>query len=205
MKKVLVVVFFVLTGLVCRAQEEDSCLGMWADVQVNHSFSENWYGSVRAEYRGTDNLKSTAFWFIRPIVGYKFTPWLKFDVGYDYFKKPTSLNHRALFSLTGTLKQGGLSVSVRERYIYSYNQEAGTSTNVLRSQLKAAYKVPDSMFKPYMAVELFTWAKWQKTWHFVGTQIDFNSHHGLDLFYVYATFDGKPAEHVIGIGYNLTI
>lgn len=204
MRKLVLLLMLFFCTLICKAQE-DSYLGLWTDIQLNHNFNEKWYGSVRAEYRGTDNLKSTECWLIRPVVGYKFTKWLKFDVGYDFLKKPSSLNHRARFSLTGTLNQGGLSVSLRERYIYAYNQDARKSSHVLRTQLKAQYKIPQSIFKPYVAVELFTWEKWQKTRHYVGTLIDFNEHHGLDLFYMYYTFDGKPAEHVIGVGYNITL
>lgn len=204
MRKLSIFLLLSLCALVCRAQE-DSYLGLWTDIQLNHNFSEKWYGSVRAEYRGTDNLKSTECWFIRPVVGYKFTSWLKFDVGYDFLKKPSSLNHRGLFSLTGTLKQGGLSVSLRERYIYAYNQDAKKSSHVLRTQLKAQYKIPQSMFKPYVAVELFTWEKWQKTRHYVGTLMNVAKNFDIDLFYMYYTFNGKPSEHVLGAGVMINL
>lgn len=206
MKKIIILALALAILSIGAAQaQDDSYLGSWTDIQVSNNFTDHWYGSFRAEYRSKDNLQSTDCWFLRPTLGYKFNSWLKFDVAYDYLQKPSSLNHRALFSLTGTLKQGGLSVSVRERYIYAYNQDAQSSSHVLRSQFKAQYQIPNSIFKPYLAVELFTWDRWEKTRHYAGTLINISNHHALDLFYMYYTFDGKPAEHVIGVGYNITL
>jgi hypothetical protein len=105
----------------------------------------------------------------------------------------------------GTLKQGNLSVSLRERYIHSWSPEIGEQGDVLRSRLKTQYSIPNSRFKPYLAVEVFTWDKWKKTRHYVGTTYDINNHFEIEGYYIYYTFDGKPAEHVLGIGLNIEI
>lgn len=185
------------------AQENDD-FGTWTDFQATKSWKRA-YVSFRAEYRSNQNVQSLDCWFLRPTVGIKITPWLKFDVGYDFFNKPSTVQHRILPSLTATLKEGNLTVSLRERYTLIYSPSTEACSHLLRSQLKAQYAIPESRFKPYLAVEVFTWKNWQKTRHYVGTLFHIAEHHELDLFYMYYTFDDKPSEHVLGLGYHISL
>lgn len=197
MKK-LVLLLFLLTSVLLPVEGNDD-FGTWTLIQLNFN-KNNFYSFVRAEYRSKDNMKAMDCWYIQPRVGYKFTSWLKTDVGYYFYKKPGSIEHRPYVSVTGTLKRENLSVSLREKYVYEYNATEKTSENVLRSQLKAQYAIPKSIFSPYVAVEVFTWKKWQKTRHYVGTQLNVSRNVSFDLYYMYYSFDGKPSEHVLGAG-----
>ena len=192
----------MLTAPAALADESDD-FGVWADVQVNKDLGK-YYAKLRIEHRSMDNAASHDALIIRPTFGVKALPWLDVDLSYDYIVEQACHKHRGLLSVTGKLKQGDLSVSVRERYVYAWTIETKSSSHVLRSQLKAQYSIPDSIVRPYLAIEMFTWTKWNKTRHYVGTELKFNPHHSLDLFYMYYTFDGKPSRHLAGLGYNFS-
>lgn len=204
MKRILFIILLIIP-LISNAQDiEHDDFGLWGDIQVNHSW-DKMYCSLRAEYRSKNNSRQTDCWFLRPTIGCKIAPWLKADIAYDYMNKQQGLYHQGLASLTATLKQENLSVSVRERYVFAYSAETRLSSHLLRSQLKVQYNIPNSIFRPYLAVEMFTWRDWQKTRHYAGTLINISANQSIDLFYMYYTFKGKPAEHVIGVGYNITL
>lgn len=128
------------------------------------------------------------------------------SAGYDIFRNPVCWSHRAVYDVTGSMKSGDLQVSVRERYIHAWSPAIGTQSNELRSLLKVQYNIPDSAFHPYLSAEVFTWGdRWKKTRHHVGCMYDLAQGVQVECYYLYFTFDGKPAEHVIGLGLNMDI
>lgn len=179
-------------------------LAGWEFFEVYHDFrNSNWFTSVYFEH---DNIKYRTFdcWYLRTTIGYKFNSWLKADVAYDFMQEPDFITHRAVFDLTGTLRQGDLKVSVRERYIHTWSPAVGQQSNVLRSRLKAQYSIPDSRFKPYLAMEVFTWGDtWKKTRHYVATTYTINEHFELEGYYLYYTYAAKAPQHILGIGLNM--
>ena len=203
MKKACLVFLALLATVFCASAQNDD-FGTWTDIQCSHSW-DRIYTSLRMEYRSKGDATATDLWFVRPTLGVKLTPWLKADIAYDLMGKPSGMLHRGLFSLTATLRQGPLSVSVRERYILGYNVAGNTISHVLRSQLKAQYAIPGSRFAPYLAVELFIWEHWQKTRHYVGTDLEVQDWLTLDIFYLYHTIDGQPAQHIAGLGAHFKI
>lgn len=207
-KYLLVAMSALLFPLCLQAQEaqEDNTFGGWEFLEVYHDFGKSpvfasiYFEHDNFQYKRLDN------WYIRTTAGVKILPWLKADVAYDFLKEPSSYSHRALFNITATLKQGNLKASVRERYIHSWTPPKGTQSDVLRSQLKVQYGIPNSGFTPYVAVEVFTWGtQWKKTRHYVGCSYDFSKAVQLEAYYIYYTFNNRPAQHVLGIGLNFTI
>ena len=187
---------------VSASAEEDNTFGGWEFTEVYHNFGKSgFFGSVYFEH---DNYqyKRMECWYIRTTAGYKINSWLKGDVCYDYMREPGQNVHRALFDLTETLKQGNLSVALRERYVSSWTPGLDERSDVLRTRLKVQYAIPQTRFKPYLAMEIFTWDKWKKTRHYVATTYTINEHMEAEAYYLYYTFAGKPAEHVIGVGLN---
>ena len=200
----VVALAFAMAAAGSAAAQDEDTFSSWNTIQLKKSW-ERMYATTRLENRTGDCF------IVRQYVGCKVMPWLKFDVAYDYIAEHDgAVKQRALASLTGTLKQGPLSVSVRERYVISFNRPDGSAewdapTSVLRSKLTAKYAIPDSRFAPYLAVELFTWEKWKKTRHYAGTEIRIDEHNALDLFYMYYTFVGKSyAQHTLGAGWSLS-
>ena len=205
-KVLCLLVFFVVSlSLYSQEKEEDNTFGGWEFLEVYHDFKDSdWFTSFYFEHANYQ-YKRLESWYARLMFGYKINSWLKTDVAYDFMQEPGFITHRAVADVTGTLKQGNLSVSLRERYIHSWSPKIGEQGDVLRSRLKTQYSIPNSRFKPYLAVEVFTWDKWKKTRHYVGTTYDINNHFEIEGYYIYYTFDGKPAEHVLGIGLNIEI
>lgn len=201
--KILLLAIFILPTSIWAQNSESDDFGIWGDIQA----SKNWnkfYISLRAEGRSCDMSQSLDCWFLRPTIGVKPVNWLKIDAAYDFMMLPQNrIRHDFLFSITGTLKRENLSVSLRERYMLMAVPQDHKISHVLRSYLKAQYHIGNSAFTPYVAVELFTWTKWQKTRHYVGTDIKVSQHSSFDLAYMYYTFANKPAEHVLVAGYNL--
>lgn len=151
------------------AQEaKNDTYGGWEFIEVSYHFKKPpLYASIYFEH---DNLeyKRLECWYTRTTFGVKILPWLKADIAYDFLYEPGGqLTHKALFNLSGTLTQGNLKVSLRERYVHDWLVDEGKQDNVLRSQLKAQYAIPKSHFSPYLAIEMFTWDTWKKpaiTW-----------------------------------------
>ena len=201
----------LLMGLLCFslpawAQEgEDNTFGGWEFFEVSHDFGKTpIFASFYFEH---DNFQYQRLecWYTRTTLGVKILPWLKADVAWDYLQEPNYHTHKALFDLTGTLKQGNLKVSIRERYVHSWTPALGTQGNVLRSRLKVQYVIPNSRFSPYLAIEIFTWDTWKKTRHYVACNYDINKTFQLEAYYLYYTFNNTPSEHVIGLGVNIFI
>lgn len=208
--KTLIILSLVLTVLpacpLSAQEKEDNTFGGWEFLEVNHDFGESpFFGSFYFEH---DNYQYRRLecWYTRTTLGVKILPWLKADVAYDYLKEPSRVTHKAVFDLTGSLKEGDLKVSVRERYMHSWTPATGSQGDVLRSRLKVQYDIPESRFSPYLAVEVFTWGdKWMKTRHYVACDYDITKKVQFEAYYLYYAFNALPAEHVIGLGVNLYI
>ena len=206
MRKLFLIFFLgIIVSNISTAQEtkENNTFGGWEFLELTYNFKNSpIFASVYFEH---DNYQYNRLecWYLRTMFGYKITNWLKADVAYDYMKEPGYVTHRALIDLQGTLKQGNLKVSIRERYIHSWSPEIHEQGDALRSRLKVQYAIPDTKFSPYVAAEVFTWGtEWKKTRHYVACDYDISSCMQLECYYLYYAFNGKPAEHVLGIGLN---
>lgn len=204
--KTILMMASLLCSVFAVAQEndfEDNTFGGWEFFEISHSFkNSNWFTSLYLEH---DNYqyKRLECWYTRLTLGYKINSWLKTDVAYDFMQEPDYVTHRGVYDISATLKQGNLSISVRERFVHSWSPSISKHSNVLRSRLKVQYSIPNSRFSPYLAMEVFTWDVWKKTRHYVATTYEINEHFELEGYYLYYTFASTPAEHVLGIGLNM--
>ena len=197
----------LLSGGKAWAQDEVPegwSFGGWEFFEVYHDFGNSpFFGSFYFEH---DNYHYKYFdnWYTRTTLGVKVLPWLKADVAYDFIKTPSDLRHKLLLDLTGTLKSGNFKVALRERYMHTWIQGGGQG-NELRSRLKVQYSIPDSRFTPFLAMEVISWKEWMKTRHYVGCCYDFTSWMQLEVYYLYYTHNGRPAQHILGLGLNFNI
>lgn len=206
---ILTAVLFMVMALpgTVKAQEvpEGWSFGGWEFFEVYHDFGKTpFFGSFYFEH---DNFHYKYFdnWYTRTILGVKVLPWLKADVGYDFVKEPSVLKHKLILDLTGTLKSGNFNVSLRERYMHTWRHSGGPQANELRSRLKVQYNVPGTRWSPYLAMEVISWGDWIKTRHYVGSQYNFNDWLQLETYYIYYSHNGKPAQHILGIGLSFTL
>lgn len=185
--------------------EEDNSFGGWHFVEVDHKFGDSkWTGMLYFEHENFQYQRLDC-WFIRPGVRYNVLPWLKLGVSYDFLKVPSTYGHRAVFDVVGTLKEGNLSAALRFRYLHTWKPELGTEDNELRTRLIVSYKIPETRFMPYVAVEIFTWGgQWRKSRHYVACTYDVTKWMQAEAFYM-LTFRSKDPEHILGLGMNFTI
>lgn len=199
---ILVAALSLLIPGALQAQENDR-FGGWEFFEVNHEFGNGpFFAKFYFEF---DNFGFNRMecWYTRTSFGLKLFPWLKANLAYDYLRYPSFTTHKAVFDVIGTLKQGGLTVSIRERYMHDWTPSLGIQGDVLRSRLKVQYSIPETRFSPYLAVEVFTWGDvWKKTRHYVACDYDISKSVQLEAYYLYYAFNGLPAEHIIGTGVN---
>ena len=201
--------FFALLAAQASAQTT-SDFGTWSSIQLVKSFGAP-YAMARLEHRSFDQVRSTECWFAMAGAGYNFNSWFKGDLSYEYWSIPSAgdlIQHKAVLSLTETLKREGLSVALREKYELAYNPGAKSFSNTFRARIRGQYKAPDSIFTPYLMYELFgnlDSSRWVRSLHYAGTEISLGKGHSLDLFYLYHLYDKgglTAACHLMGIGYT---
>ena len=187
-------------------------LGTWSSIQIIKSWPKT-YAMMRLEHRSFDKISQTECAFAMAGAGYKFTPWLKGDLSYEYWHIPVSANpttHKGVACLTGTLKEGALAFSLREKYEQAFNV-GGSASSTLRSRIRAQYAVEQTAFTPYIMYEFFNGfggTGWVRSLHYAGTEIKLSQHHGLDLFYMFHLYPkgGEVAScHLLGVGYVLSL
>jgi len=211
MKKVLLTILSAIALFSAQANAQStSDLGTWSSIQLIKSFGAP-YAMARLEHRSFENIGSTECWFAMAGAGTNFNSWLKGDLSYEYWSIPSAgdmVQHKAVLSLTETLKREGLAVALRQKYELAYNPAAKSFSNTLRTRLRGQYKAPDSRFTPYLMYEYFSSLDgkgWVRSLHYAGTEISLGGGHSFDLFYMYHLFDKAGlvgACHVLGLGYN---
>lgn len=186
--------------------------------------TERWTASVGLDYKLYRKLKLSAeYTYIHRHVESRITK--KGNIVSDYWQP----RHRFSFALTGSYSWNRFSFSLRERYQHTYRTEQAvpkwdgdngsakqdelinaSHKHVLRSRLKADYKIRKSNFTPFASCELynslsgFTYEKMRWT---AGTDYKFNKRHSVSVYYRYIeqSDDNDTNGHVIGISYSFKL
>jgi len=222
-----------------NAQSDD--FGIWGEANVEKRINQNLTIDGGVEFRSRDNAGEADRWSVGAGVTYKLTDWLKASAGYtlidDHRHKVNNsgkkyadfwgLRHRFSVGLTASKSFGRLSLSLRERWQYTYRPEAsaqryyvatgaladsgfehvysGKGKNVWRNRLQAKYKV-SKMWRPYLSVESNVSHGLEKMRYAAGTEIRLSKQHWLDAKYMYQTTpnddDDEGNRHIIGVGYT---
>ena len=255
MRRIALFIVVMALPVLGYAQGDDfgTILSVEGDKKINKKFSVG----IEAEMRTRDDVQTVDRWSGGVSASYKFLPWLKASAGYtllyenneriSYYEEGDGkvkkgvvnvgdpkkcgqywgMRHRFQVSLTGSYKFGGLELSLRERWQYTYRPEytvderwsyfdddydgeehtyRGKGKNVLRSRLQAEYKIRKFPATPYANVELFNAWSLEKTRYTVGCDWKINKKHSVGLFYRYQTVndddDNEPNRHSIGLGYQ---
>lgn len=204
--KSLILAMMLLPPLMGYAQQEDdNSFGGWHFVEIAHKFgNSNVKGMLYFEHENYQ-YKRLDCWYLRPGVRYNALSWLKLGLSYDYLKVPDTYGHRLVPEVTGTLKEGQLSVSLRFRYLHTWKPELHTQDNELRTRLLVSYKIPTLKLMPYVAAETFTWGnEWRKTRNYAACAYDITNYMQAEAFYM-LTFSNQKPQHILGFGLNFTI
>lgn len=132
-------------------QEEDNSFGGWHFVEISHKFGNSKVMGMLYFEHENYQYKRLDCWYLRPGIRYNVLPWLKLGLSYDYLKVPDTYGHRIVPEVTGTLREGRLSASLRFRYLHTWKPELHTQDNELRTRLLVSYKIPDLKLMPYVA------------------------------------------------------
>jgi hypothetical protein len=127
-------------------------------------------------------------------------------------------------SLTGSVDFGNLSVSLRERWQYTYRPEKtvertkvsngkvedktynGKGKNVWRNRLQLKYKLT-SLWRPYVNGETYVAGSGLEKYRLsAGTEIRLSKKHSFDVKYLFqkscSDDDDEGNRHILGFGYT---
>ena len=212
-KKIFLVVATAILFSGAAGAQVSTDLGTWSSVHITKSFDRA-FVMARFEHRSFDRIRATECYFAMAGAGYRFNGWLAGDLSYEFWKIPSAGNittHKAVASLTGTLKRDALAVSLREKYELAFNAAGGAPGGTLRSRLRTQYGLSDIPLTPYLMFELFNGFNgegWIRSLHYAGAEIKISRHSTIDVFYMYHLFDKADnvfACNILGIGYMLTL
>ena len=202
-KKHFFIILFFLLPIYALNNCGDTLKG-WSFFEIDHTFNKHLYGYFYFEHDNIEYRKTEEYW-TRLMLGYRYNKWLKTAVGWDWFQNPDGHYYRYVLDNIGTIKEGNLTVSLRERYLLTHTPLNHTVNHLLRSRLKAQYAVPQTRLTPYLSVELFTWDNWKKTRYYAGTTVRCTDWMDFEAYYMYYVYNGKPASHIIGLGLNFNL
>jgi long-subunit fatty acid transport protein len=224
-----------------NAQSDD--FGMWYELGAEKKLSQKWSMGLEGEFRTRNNTKTADRWSAGINAEYKITKGLKAAAGYMFLydnnaEELTWKNslpnkwtpsywgsrHRLFLQLSGSIKTGNLSFSLRERWQYTYRPEAqdkkynfkwnedandnayisgytmesvkGKGKNVLRSRLQVDYDIPRCKFEPFANVEMFNDnGGIAKMRYQLGTDYKIKKRHVLSLTYRYQTVNSNDDDN----------
>lgn len=219
---------FSLLSFLCLSSSAQTLLG---GAEFSAKLPKSFSVDAGVEYRSADWFKHSSQWSAEASVGYKPIKWLKVAAGYKFIQEwePEGVTsnkgkaygdywnskHRVSVGATGSLKLRKFTLSLRERYQYTYrpshvipflDSDDGNrtinakSSHILRSRIQASYKPKKkSPWEPYVSFELYTMLSdvnhtedttegakfYDKIRATAGCEYKINKHNTLELFYRY--------------------
>lgn len=216
----------LLLSTTARAEGDD--FGLWSEVNVEKKIDSHWDVAAGAELRLRDNASEIQRWSAGLDVSYKISKWLKISAGYSLlsdnnYKVSTKQKvadyygqrHRFNLSLTGSKDFGRLSLSLRERWQYTYrpaksvwrhyaegHQFAGQyadfdddgepTKHTFDGKAKNVWRNRlqlkyklTKQWRPYVSAESYTAKALEKMRYSLGTEFRINKQHSFDVKYLF--------------------
>ena len=247
-KRLMIVAVWLLPSVLCDsfstsfAQSND--FGMWYELGAEKKLSRKWNIGAEVEFRTRNNVRTADRVSAGLSAEFKIFKWLKASAGYVFLynnnKEELSMKsdnlrankwtpgfwgvrHRTHVSLTGSFDWNRLSISLRERWQFTYRPEAkekkydidedawedlkSKSKHLLRSRLQLSYDIPHWKFDPFANVELFNGWNLQKIRVQAGVEYKYKKHHAFALTYRFqkvneSNDDEEVNSHIIGLSYK---
>jgi hypothetical protein len=237
--------FVFLMGLAplspTKAQDD---FGMWYEVAAEKKLLKGLNVSAEMGFRTRNNTRTADRLNFGVEAEYKIIKWLKISAGYsllDYNNKEKlslkqdnvrankwtpsywGIRHRVNVSLSGSVDIDRLSISLRERWQYTYRPEVANKKydieemtwepvlskhkHLLRSRIQLSYDFPHWKFDPFANVELFNGWPLEKVRYQVGVEYKLKKKHTFQLTYRYQDIrdneaDGESDRHLVGLSYK---
>ncbi|MBR4728638.1 MAG: DUF2490 domain-containing protein [Prevotella sp.] len=232
----MVLAFVLLASVEIKAEDDD--FGIWTEVNVEKKISRSLSVDGGVELRTRDHVKAVDRWSGSIGASYKLTDWLRASADYTLLydnnekwnDKQTKVanfwgtRHRFNVALTGSVNFGNLSVSLRERWQYTYRPQMtvertkvsngkvedktynGKGKSVWRNRLQLKYKV-SSLWRPYVNGETYVAGSGIEKYRLsAGTEIRLSKKHSFDVKYLFqkscSDDDDEGNRHILGVGYS---
>lgn len=226
MERSLIIISLLLLFMAPAEAQDD--FGVWSEVNVEKKINSRWDIGASAELRMRDDASEVDRWSAGIDVSYKVAKWLKASAGYSFlndniYKVSTKQKvadyygqrHRFNISLTGSQDFGRLSVTLRERWQYTYRPEksvwryyaeglpyAGKNADLddddvpykhtFDSKAKNVWRNRlqlkyklTKQWRPYVNAETYVAKSWEKTRYSLGTEFRINKQHSFDVKYLF--------------------
>ena len=245
MERLIPILMVLALANVMPAHAQSDDFGIWTEADFEKKISKKLTLDAGLELRTRDDgFGELDRWSVGVGATYKLTNWLKASVGYSFLddnnhkvnnsgKKYADYwgqRHRLNVSLTASQDFGNLTVSLRERWQYTYRPEKtvkrysnvdnddydlgeyvgehtydGTGSNKWRNRLQLKYKLT-KQWRPYVNAEsTIGGSGLDKMRYAVGTEYRLSKQHSFDVKYMYQHIYKDTDEgnrHVLGIGYT---
>lgn len=233
--------------LMCAALFPTSLLaddaGLIVSAEASRKLAKGLNMGFEVEFRSRNNFRTADRVSLGADISYKVLPWLKVSTGYNllidnnreqitYQDDEVSYNnwrpsywglrHRFNVSLTASRKVQRVTISLRERWQYTYRpskiidnfdfdegewedyEVRGKGKNVLRSRLQLEWDIPKWKFDPFASVEFHTTRELEKTRIITGVDYSMKKKHNFQLYYRYQASGSsdEPNIHMLGMGYT---
>lgn len=212
---------------------------------AEHKISKKASVGAEVELRTRNDSKTLDRWSFGADVEYKLCKPLKLSVGYNLLYdnnlekitraddgealkwRPSHWGFRSRFnlSLTGSVDVGRFSLSLRERYQFTFRPEktvdrydfvdkewetdhmGSKRKHVLRSKAEVDYNIRHCAFTPFANAELFNGLQLDKARFQVGTSYKIGKRHVLKAYYQYQVVnddddDNETNSHLVGLSYK---
>lgn len=168
-------------------------LGLWTEMSFEKGFGKRFSLDAGVEFRAAENISRESRWAASFGADYKVNKHLKFGAGYtfitdrnpweykvNYNKKGEMKGynvdhaywrnkHRAYFDVTGKVKAGRFSFSLRERYQFTHHVADSTQRDRYRGQVTAEY--PGEQYNGYAYEETVYDQKSFKNKHYLRSRL----------------------------------
>lgn len=243
-KKLLLLIFALLLVIPAQGQTDN---GLILSAGLSHKINKKISVGADVEMRTRNDFKTMDRWIVSLGADYKIAKYLKASLDYnlmiDNNKEKISYDdataeelvvnkwtpsywsarHRFNVSFTGSVDAGHLSLSLRERWQYTYSPESeqdqydfttetwgkktvnGKGKSVLRSRFQVEYNFSKkSKVTPFVSTELFNSWSLEKIRIIGGANWKLTKQHSLSFYYRYQIdrTEGEPNMSQICAGYN---
>lgn len=234
-RSLISIIALLLLSTTVKAEGDD--FGLWSSINVEKKINARWDIDAETELRLRDNASQVDRWSAGLDVSYKISNWLKASAGYsllcdnnykvsskqkvaDYY----GLRHRFNISLTGSQYFGRLSVTLRERWQYTYRPEKSVWRYYAEGHQFAGENADfddddepikhtfdgkgknmwrnrlqlkyklTKQWRPYANAESYTTKGLEKMRYSIGTEYRFNKRHSFDIKYLFQDIKSDDSD-----------
>ena len=246
MARIRLIIIVALMAATASDMSAQTDHGLWTEINIEREVNKRLDIGGGLEIRRRDYLKEADRLSLELNASYKLNKWLRLNGGItlmedNRYKVSGNLSKYSLYwsprvrvtaGLTASQSFGKFTLSLRERWQYTYRPEmevnrywnytdedddiyegdladrhtfGSKGKHAWRNRLQAKYKL-SKMWRPYVNVETNVSHGLEKVRYAAGTEIRVTKHHVFDVKYLFQHSsnddDNEGDRHIIGLGYS---